>query len=1437
MYRIGLDVGSTTAKIVVLDEANKVIYSSYRRHMANVNAALQEFLKELNATISGHPFALAITGSVGLGVAERYDIQFVQEVIAATEFTKKVHPEISTIIDIGGEDAKIVYLNNGQVSDLRMNGNCAGGTGAFIDQMALCLGVEVGDLDGLASQAQTIYPIASRCGVFSKTDIQNLIARNVSKQDIAASIFRAVAVQTASALSHGCEVKPKVLLCGGPLTFIGSLRKAIADYFKLDPASDLVIEPRANVIPAWGTALSAFTSDEQCPHGQHPSIFTIESLTDRLNGPVKESTQSPVKKNATSVVLPPIFNDEAEYLAWKGEKAESYIPVVELSELKSGEKTFLGIDSGSTTTKVVLINKEGKIVFKYYTHNGGNPIEAVRRGLEKLQVRCAEEKIDLNITAGCSTGYGEDLIKAAYSLDYGMIETMAHYVAARRMCPEVSFILDIGGQDMKAIYIDNGALTRMEINEACSSGCGSFIETFAQTLNCDITDFVMKACQSQTPSDLGTRCTVFMNSKVKQVLREGASVSDIAAGLAYSVVKNCLFKVLKLKNYEELGQHIVLQGGTMRNDSIVKAFENLTGRKVYCNNVPELMGAYGCALYAQRMTEETADAKAKPLSDLLQLASFEQRTLTCHGCENQCQITKYTFQNGGSYFSGNKCEKVFNNGSTADYTGVNMSLTKYHELFDRADQADANAPLPTALPAKAKLRTIGIPRVLNMYEEFPFWHTFFTACGVRVVLSSTSTYANYEKGVHSVMSDNICFPAKLVHSHIYELGDRGVDRIFFPRVVFERPEDSTSSDSYNCPIIIGYPEVVQCSIDSKVKVDSPVISFRSSDLVLKQLLEYMQPLGFPKKLIREAHQKAVQEYDRFAQRIRELNEATFRKSQEEGRMCIVLAGRPYHTDPLIQHKVSEMITKLGVDVLTEEIARGMNIGEKESFILKQWTFVNRILNSAQWTARQNHLVHYVETTSFGCGPDAFFVDEVRSIMNRHGKSLTLLKIDDINNVGSMKLRVRSLIESLKFGERREVEVKPFVRPRKFLKEDREIRTILTPFFTEYISPMIPSCFKYAGYNVIQLPMGDAESNDLGLKYANNEVCYPATLIVGDFIKALQSGQYDLDHTAIAVTQLGQCRATNYPPLIRKAIVDAGFEKVPVIGIAGSDTEDQPGFKLNLFKLAPLVLHATFFGDWLSVFYHATAVREVNKGEARRLRDEYLAKGNPLCEKNDYKAFLRLTREAAEAFNRIPVHEDRVYPKAGITGEIYLKFNPYSHKYVPDWLMEHGVEVVPSTVHNFFLRAFVNAEFNRRQHVKHIKAPKLVLKMAENLIFGTMRKFEKEASAFRYFVPEIDVKTSSEYASEIISLSAQFGEGWLLPAEVIAFLKQGCNNVVSMQPFGCIANHIVARGIEKKMKKLYPQLNMLSLDFDGGVSEANIANRLLLFIANMKENGK
>ena len=734
MIRIGIDIGSTTAKIVALDEAGNVLFSKYERHNANARDVVASVLKGLMTACGDADASVRLTGSVGMGFSEKHSLPFVQEVVAATKAVMKYHPEASSLIDIGGEDAKVVFFRDGHAADLRMNGNCAGGTGAFIDQMAVLLNVSIDELDSLATSATHTYPIASRCGVFCKTDIQNLIAKNVSRADIAASILHAVAVQTIVTLAHGCEITPPVLMCGGPLTFIPALRKAFTDYLGIS-GDDIILPENGTLLPATGAALADVEGEK----------------TMRLSAVIAELENSTAAKTGTGNTLQPIFNGKKDYEAWLGRMSRH--AVVRSSLHEGWQDAFIGIDSGSTTTKIVVTDSGSNIIYSYYNANKGNPIEAVEEGLDGLKKACAESGTNLNIKGSCSTGYGEDLVKAAFQLDSGIVETMAHYMAAHYLDPDVSFILDIGGQDMKAIFVTDGVIDRIEINEACSSGCGSFIETFAKTLGYSAHDFSSEACRSAAPCDLGTRCTVFMNSKVKQALREGASVADIAAGLAYSVVKNCLYKVLKLRDVSQLGSHIVVQGGTMRNDAVVRALELLTGAEVTRCDTPELMGAYGCALFAKRGSH-----RGTSLDDMMAKAGYTSRTLHCKGCDNQCLVMRYRFDNGHEYFSGNRCEKVFtNSGGDRPQKGLNAYEKKNRLLFDRD-------------PLKGRPATIiGIPRCLNMYEDYPFWHTLFTNCGIGVRLSSHSEYSSYEQSACMVMSDNICFPAKLAHSHIQDL--------------------------------------------------------------------------------------------------------------------------------------------------------------------------------------------------------------------------------------------------------------------------------------------------------------------------------------------------------------------------------------------------------------------------------------------------------------------------------------------------------------------------------------------------------------------------------------------------------------------------------------------------------------------------------------------
>lgn len=1398
MIKVGIDIGSTTAKMVAIDEAGNVLYSKYRRHNARAKEVLVQMLKELEPLVGDSGIGLRITGSVGMGFTEKYGFPFVQEVVAATKAIQKNYPNVVSMIDIGGEDAKVVFFKNSEAVDLRMNGNCAGGTGAFIDQMAVILGVTVDEMNSLALKSTRVYPIASRCGVFCKTDIQNLIAKNVSREDIAASIFHAVAVQTVVTLARGYDINTPILFCGGPLTFIPALRKAFVEYLSVNE-NEIILPANGTQLPAMGAALALVENEKE---------YSLKSVFDML-----ESTEDAGVHKAG---LPPIFKSPTDYEDWKADKNRNIVNAV---ELKSGvQEVYVGIDSGSTTTKIVVTDCDANLLFSYYSNNGGRPIETVEKGLKALLEKCKEKGTQLVVKGSCSTGYGEDLIKAAFQLDHGIVETIAHYMGAHHFDKDVSFILDIGGQDMKAIFVNSGVIDRIEINEACSSGCGSFIETFAKTLGYTAPEFSQAACRSVCPADLGTRCTVFMNSKVKQVLREGATVEDIAAGLAYSVVKNCLYKVLKLKDTSVLGKHLVVQGGTMRNDAIVRALELQTGATVTRCNIPELMGAFGCALYAREHA-----GNAIPFETMVSKAGFVSTSMNCKGCDNQCPVISYRFESGKRYYSGNRCERFFSNGEKELKRGENMYLIKNKMLFERQ-----------SLVCNPRM-TVGIPRCLNMYEEYPFWHTLFEYCNIKVVLSEVSSYARYECSARMVMSDNICFPAKLVHSHIQNLMDKNVDRIFMPFVIFER--QGKEQNSYNCPIVTGYSEVIKSVQGSGVPVDAPAISFKDRKLLFKQCRDYLMGLNIEEQTIKAAFDRACVEQDEYISTLVEKNEALLAEARKENRMTVLLAGRPYHTDMLIQHKVSDMLSDMGICVITDDIVRNKEIEADDVHFLPQWAFPNRILRAAKWVCQHDSKLQFVELTSFGCGPDAFLVDEIRDLLIRNGKVFTLLKLDDVNNVGSMKLRVRSLIESIRLAEesRHKSNGHMDFKTVPVYSDEYRNRKILVPFFTPFISPLVPAVMKVAGYDVENLPLSDNESCEWGLKYANNEICYPATLVVGDIIKAFKSGRYDPDKSVIAMTQTGgQCRASNYIAVIKKALVDAGYSNTPVVSLTlgSSIKNNQPAFRINWIKLLPVALRAVLYSDCIAKFYYASVVRERKKGEVERLKDLYLKIGEKLIRDNRSKYLLDQLALAASDFNGICLEKD--CPKVGVVGEIYLKFNPFAHRNLLSWLNSRGIEIVPPMLTDFFMQSFVNKKVKVETNILHKDLPDFVYKDLYKILRKQIVKFDTVAGQFRLYTPFEDIFEQADKASKAISLNAQFGEGWLLPAEMLSLAQKGVNNIISLQPFGCIANHIVSKGIEKRIKTLVPDANILSLDFDSGVSEVNIINRMLLFIDKLKK---
>ena len=1560
-YYVGLDVGSTTAKIVVLDSQDRLVYRKYERHNAHVTELVGKYLSELKETLTAQgnepQVSICVTGSVGMATAEQLKAEFVQEVVAATIYARHAHPEAKALIDIGGEDAKVVFFR-GESTELRMNGNCAGGTGAFIDQMSVLMGVDNQKMSELAMKATHVYPMAARCGVFAKTDIQNLMSRNLPEEDIAASIFHSIAVQTVVTLSHGIDFEAPILLCGGPLTFLPALRKAFCDYMHLSP-SDFIVSEDSNLVPALGCAYRAKAEAEKnarknlgkdennildkenrinldkenCTNLDEENYVNLDKRNyknlDKTNTiPTSFVSIQELRKRINIEIasewhssLMPLFKSEQEHSEWLKGKEKFSAETKPL--IKGKQRIVIGIDSGSTTTKIVALRADGDIVFTNYRLNLGNPIKAVADGLSALKQEAALRGAELEIIGSCSTGYGEELIKAAFSLDSGIIETMAHERAAASLMPDVSFILDIGGQDMKAIFVEKGAVVRMELNEACSSGCGTFIQTFANNMGYSVADFAKLACQSKAPCDLGTRCTVFMNSKVKQVLREGASVADISAGISYSVIKNCLYKVLKLHGNENLGGKIVVQGGTMRNDAVVRAFELLTHTEVARSNMPELMGAYGCALHALAEMHSSdalkqCVANSRSIDDLLSLAHYETKQLQCHGCENHCYVSRYTFANGNKYYSGNKCERVFNNKGEGDVKGQNIYAYKYKLLFDRPTEK-SDAPKQCIRPldpyvTKHYLR-VGIPRILNMYEEYPFWNALLREAGFDIVLSSESTFSKYEGALNTVMSDNICFPAKLAHSHLKELNENPeVDRILMPYVVYEHNDDPDNTlNSFNCPVVSGYSDVIKSVIDLKKPLDAPIINFANEKLLERQILDYLtKTLGVGKSCAKAALKTAIRVQKEYVTAIKkkaieilnsstlnvhcsqstqntqltqknihntlsisentqESTQSTQSTSQSTQKLTILLAGRPYHTDPLVQHKLSEMIANLGVNVISDDIARtdevdfpegtaGCEAGncQAETYLVKQWAYMNRIMKSAQWAAEQGDNVHFVQMTSFGCGPDSFIQDEIRDIMKRHGKPFTLLKIDDVSNIGSLKLRVRSLVESLaqhqnhddsndnhsnySFNNYSFEKSNPLVQTKVFKNEDAH-RKILAPFMTEYLTPIIPPILKLIGYDVEVLPMSDEASAELGLKFANNEVCYPATLIVGDIVKALKSGKYNLENTAVVMSQTGgQCRATNYAGLIKRAMVTNGFKDVPLLtlgvtastGEASGSTDDkqdyneQEGFNVPWLKYSQIIVTAILYGDAINEMYNACIVREKKPGIAKQLRDKYMSLIDEPIAHNSAKGLIHLIEQAAEEFEEMTTDKD--VPRVGIVGEIFLKFNPFSHQFLEKYIISKGVEIVPPLLAPFFLQEFVNVEVQKHTRLSCTRVPDFVVKGAYQALIGRrIRQINKAASHFRYFRPFTNIFDDAKEVKGIVSLAAQFGEGWLLPADIIGYIRDGVNNVISLQPFGCIANHVISKGIEKRLHERFPQLNLVSLDFDSGVSEVNVTNRLLLFL--------
>ncbi len=1401
-YRLGIDVGSTTVKLAVVED-DRLIYSDYSRHYSNINETLNAVLAKAAEKLGNIRFSACITGSGGLTISERLEVKFVQEVEAVATALGKLPKAVDVAIEIGGEDAKILYMSNG--IEQRMNGICAGGTGAFIDQMASLLRTDADGLNDYAKSYKVIYPIAARCGVFAKSDIQPLINEGASKPDLAVSVYQAVVAQTISGLACGRPIRGRVAFLGGPLHFTSELRKRFIDVLNLTE-DQVVLPENSHLFAVIGCAVSSV--DEE-------STSFSELIT-------KHASDS--KSSFEISRLQPLFNSEEEYGNFKKRHSDTSLPKRELCSYKG--KAFLGIDAGSTTAKMALISEKGELLYSFYKGNQGHPLEVITDALKELYGMLPPS---VKIANSAVTGYGEGLLKTALSIDIGEIETVAHYKAAAFFEPDVDFILDIGGQDMKCIRLHDGVIDNILLNEACSAGCGSFIETFANSLGFNAADFAEIALESKHPIDLGTRCTVFMNSRVKQAQKEGAAVSDISAGLAYSVIKNALQKVIKITDPTEMGKKIVVQGGTFYNNAVLRSFELIAGREATRPDIAGIMGAFGAAVIARERYEE---GYVSTLADIAGLNSFKtETTMTrCRSCENNCMLTINTFASGNRFISGNRCEKGLG-AEKSDKNLPNLFEYKYKRVF-------AYEPLPLS---EASRGTVGIPRVLNIFENYPLWHTFFTALKYRVELSPRSSRALYETGIESMPSESVCYPAKLCHGHIMSLINKGIDFIFYPSVAYEKKDIEKADNCYNCPIVTSYPENIRNNVE---EIREKNIDFRNPFLNIGDRLIFIESMirafpEIPRGEIMKAASLAWDEQEAFRADIRRKGDEALEYIDSSNIRGIVLAGRPYHVDPEINHGISELITGYGAAVLTEDSVAHLGLGlERPLNVMDQWAYHSRLYTAAHFVGTKKNL-EFVQLNSFGCGLDAVTSDTAREIIEGCGKIYTLIKIDEVNNLGSARIRIRSLFAALDEKRRKypnaELKRRKLKKRPVFTKEMRKNHTIIAPQMSPIHFDMVEAAFRYSGYNVVIPPDDNKKSIDVGLRYVNNDACFPALITVGQIINAIKSGNYDINNTSVIITQTGGgCRASNYISFIRTALTKAGYSHIPVISLSASAIEKNPGFKLSPGLLNRAV-QALTYGDLFMRVLYKTRPYEAVPGSANALHKKW----NNICikslESGNLKLFNNNIKAIVSEFDTLAL-TGAVKPRVGVVGEILVKFHPLANNDIVGLLEAEGAEAVVPDLTDFFLYTFYNSNFKEKQ---------LGGKRAVTFVFNSLIKvielYRKQMTkaleeSLRFHAPP-SIKTLSEYASPIVSLGNQTGEGWFLTAEMIELLYSGANNIVCAQPFACLPNHVTGKGMIKELKRRFPLSNIVAIDYDPGASEVNQLNRIKLMLSTARRNMK
>ena len=1441
-YAVGIDVGSTTTKIILL-ENNTPLFYKYIRHFARQKESILKLLEEIKEYVGDKKFRLCMTGSGARELSKAINIPFTQEVVANSLALKKKYENIGTAIELGGQDAKIIFFRedeNGEneVFDMRMNGSCAGGTGAFIDEVAAVLGIEPCDMNELAKEGNSVYDISGRCGVFAKTDIQALLNQGVSKADIALSSYHAIAKQTIGGLSQGLDITAPVAFEGGPLTFHPMLSKVFAKRLNLKK-DEILLPKHPEMMVAYGAALSIKKLHSEAEYS------TFDEVVSKLNAyNVEEDT------NKKEVLY---FNTPVEKEAFYKRHPKKSLPSYNPSEGEVME-AYLGIDAGSTTTKLVLMDaKNDEIIDCFYASNEGSPLDVAKNAILDIYDKYNKNHAKLIIKGAASTGYGEFLFSKAFRTEAHIVETVAHSMASSKYVDNPSFILDIGGQDMKAIWLENGIITNIVVNEACSSGCGSFLENFAKTLHIKTQDIGDSAFSSDAPASLGSRCTVFMNSSIITEQRNGKKPNDIMAGLCRSIIENVFTKVIRVPNIDSLGDKIVVQGGTFQNDAVLRAMEQYVGREVIRAPYAGLMGAIGAALKAKEEAAKNGYVSTFLTEEELKDFTYKQlNNEPCPYCTNHCKRAILTFSTGGSFVTNNRCEKGEVIGDPkADDTKekirqINSNKNKTANLFDIRYKLQ-NKDYPYETLQEEQKEVIGIPRALAFWEGMPFFRTFFGSLGYKLKISPLSTRDIYENGIHAVASDTECFPAKLVHGHIRELIKMGVDHIFMPSIVVMPSENTEKTSFSRCALVKGYPIVINNSDNpenySNVKFDAPYFYWYSNQDIEKQLCDFMKDtFNTDVSICKKAVQFALSAQSQYDRELKDAGSKVIKQLEDDNSFAVVMAGRPYHNDPLINHELPKMLSDMGVAVLTaDSLPELPNVELRKSRVDIVNNFHARVLGSSIIAAKNPNL-EFIQIVSFGCGHDAVLSDEVVRLMKEtSNKAPLILKVDESDAQGPLRIRVRSFIETIKRKRmlNQEFIVKELPDPYdvKFTKKERKEKIVLIPNSSHAFCMIMSAAFRAQGIKAVPLDVGRDEAIRLGKKYTHNDICFPAQIVIGEILGELTSGKYDKSEVAVGMAKyLGCCRLPHYATILRKALDDAGFENVAIMTNDDVDYHDMhPGFKINASTMLRVSISLPMI-DTLEEILRKKRPYEKVQGSSDKAFEEAINVLSESIGKSGTFGAISGFKKALKIMDVVEYDDSIKKPQVLIVGEYLLNFHPGANNDIERYLESNNFEIIEAKMTDVIQKSyFCQGKQIEEFKVKRDMATRFWSFIANRFFDFSHKLTDRLAKDYELHDKSLLLNDLSKESDPIIHHTFDTGEGILIPAEIIHYASKGCKNFVILQPFGCLPNHVIGRGICKKLKEMFPDIELLPLDYDPDVSFANIENRLQMLIMNQKTN--